>query len=71
MTNDMVVKKLNEWKPISTGLAGRPKSRWRNGIQEDLRIVKTNNWTKCTQDWVKWMNVVEKAKTFKHRSCGA
>jgi len=29
MANDMVIKNLCEWKPISTRLAGRPKSRRR------------------------------------------
>jgi len=45
-------------------LAG-PKIKWENDIKEDLRIMKINNWTKCIQDWVKWKEVVEEAKTFK------
>jgi hypothetical protein len=39
MTNDRVVKKLCEWKLISSGLAGRPKIRWENDIQEDFTII--------------------------------
>jgi hypothetical protein len=35
MTNGVVIKNLYEWKPISTRLAGRPKSRRKNGIKED------------------------------------
>jgi len=66
-----MVQKLYEWKPISTRLAGRPKVRWENDIKEDLRIMEINNWTKCIQDRVKWKEVVEKAKTFKQRSCSA
>jgi hypothetical protein len=34
-------------------------------IKEDLRIMELNSWTKCIQDWVKWKEVVEKARTFK------
>jgi hypothetical protein len=30
--DDRIVKKLYEWKPISTRLAGRPKVRWGNYI---------------------------------------
>jgi len=30
-------------------LAGRPKIRWEHNIKEDLRIMKINNWTKCTR----------------------
>jgi hypothetical protein len=38
-----MVKKLHEWKPISTGRAERPKPRWKNDIKEDLRIMKINH----------------------------
>jgi len=34
-----MVKKLHEWKPTSTRLAGSPKTRCENDIKEDLRIV--------------------------------
>jgi hypothetical protein len=33
--------------------------------KEYLRFMKSNNLTKCIQDWVNWKEVVEKAKTFK------
>jgi len=33
-------------------LAGTPKIRWENGIKEELRSMKINNWTKCIQDQV-------------------
>ena len=43
MTNDRMVKKLCEWKPIYSGLAGRPEIRWENDIKEDLTIIKIIN----------------------------
>jgi hypothetical protein len=39
--------------------------RSKNDIKEDLWIMKIINYTKCIQDWVKWKEVVEEAKTFK------
>jgi hypothetical protein len=55
MTNKRTVKKSCDLKPIlSTGLTGRANIRWENDMKEDLRIVKINNWTKCTQERVKW-----------------
>jgi hypothetical protein len=39
MINYRVVKKLYEWKPVSPRLAGRPKIRWKNDINEDLKIM--------------------------------
>jgi len=63
MTNKKTVKKLCDLKPISTGLTGRPIIRWKKDIKEDLRTVKINNLTKCTQERFKSQGVVEKTKT--------
>jgi hypothetical protein len=35
MTNVRLVSKLCEWKPIPARLAGRPKIRWENDVEED------------------------------------
>jgi hypothetical protein len=66
-----MVKKLYYWKPLSIRLAGRPEIRWENDIKGDLRIMGVNNSTKCTQDRVKWKEVVEKARTFEQCNCSA
>jgi len=42
VTYGRMVKKLYEWKPIPTRLAGRQKIRWENDIKEDLRIMNFN-----------------------------
>jgi hypothetical protein len=34
-------------------------------MKEVLGVIKMKNLTKCTQDRVKWKEVVEKAKTSK------
>jgi hypothetical protein len=34
---------LCEGKPISTGLAGRPKTGWENDIKGDIMIMRINN----------------------------
>jgi hypothetical protein len=52
-------------KPTSKGLAGRPRIRWENDIKEDLRVLKTNNWTKLIYGGVKWKEVVERSRTLK------
>jgi hypothetical protein len=71
MTNDRMVEKLYYWKPIYRRLVGRPEIGWENDIKGDLRIRGVNNWTKCTQDRVKWKEVVQKARTFKQYNCSA
>jgi hypothetical protein len=42
MINDRMVKKLYELKPVSPRLAGRPKIRWENDVNEDLKISEQN-----------------------------
>jgi hypothetical protein len=64
VTKERMVKKLYEWKQISTRLAGRPKIIWEKDIKDYLRPMKINNGTKCIQVWVKWKEAFEKAKTF-------
>jgi hypothetical protein len=60
-----MVKKLYEWKPVSPRLAGRPKIRWENDINEYLKIMTITKWTKFVHGQVIWKEVVEKAITFK------
>jgi hypothetical protein len=48
---------------MPTRLAGRPKIRLENDVEEDLRIMRINKCTKCVQNRVIWREVVEKATT--------
>jgi hypothetical protein len=64
MSDNRMVKKIYEWKPISTRLQGRPKSRWDDNVKQDICKMKIKNWTVCVQDRGKWRDVVEKARTF-------
>jgi hypothetical protein len=48
---------------IRTGLAGRTKIRWEKDIK-GVRVIKTNNTTKCIKRQVKWKEVGEKAKMY-------
>ena len=49
ITNDRMVKKLYEWKPISTILAGRTKIRWKTDKKEDLRVMKIKTGQKASK----------------------
>jgi len=44
---------------------GRPKNRWEYDIRNDMKKLKTKNWTSYIQDRNKWKLYVEKAKMFK------
>jgi hypothetical protein len=64
MSDNRMVKKIYKWKPITTRLQGRPKSRWDDNVKQNICKMKIKNWTVCVQDRGKWRDVVEKTKTF-------
>jgi hypothetical protein len=64
MSDNRMVRKIYKWKPITTRLQGRPKSRWDDNVKQDICKMKIKNWTVCVQHRGKWKDVVEKAKTF-------
>ncbi|PSN44284.1 hypothetical protein C0J52_12965 [Blattella germanica] len=65
MSEDRIVKKLFQWKPLTTRCQGRPKIRWEDDVIEDLKKMKVKNWISCVHDRKRWKKeVVEKAKAF-------
>jgi hypothetical protein len=63
--NLKLVKKILNWKPLTTSSQGRPKYSWEDNIKQDICQMKIRNWTVCVEDREKWKKeVVEKAKTF-------
>jgi hypothetical protein len=47
LPDDRMVKKIHEWKPMSTRSLGRPKSRWEDAVKNDLINMRINNWRDC------------------------
>jgi hypothetical protein len=62
---ERMVKKVYKWKPMLRRPLGRPKNRWEDDIRNDIKQLKTKNWTNCIQDRKNWKLYVEKVKTFK------
>jgi hypothetical protein len=50
MSDNRMVKKIYKWKPITTRLQGRPKSRWDDNVKQYICKMRMNNWTVCVQD---------------------
>jgi hypothetical protein len=57
------VKAIMKWNPIDKRSSGRPKTRWKNDVQKDLRAMKITNWKTSVEDKLAWKKTVEQAKT--------
>jgi hypothetical protein len=42
---------------------GRPKTRWKDDVEADLRAMKITNWKTSIEDKLAWKKIVEQAKT--------
>jgi hypothetical protein len=57
------VKKLTEWEPCSSRAVGRPRMRWLDQVEEDLKKMKVRNWREKCKDRRLWNEIVKQAKT--------
>ena len=44
MENTRTTKKITEWTPYKTRPAGRPRLRWMDQVEEDLKRMKIICW---------------------------
>ena len=57
------VKKLTEWEPCSSRPVGRPRLRWLEQVEEDIKKMKVRNWRQKCKDRRLWNEIVKQAKT--------
>ena len=58
-----IVQKIKGWKPVSRRPIGRPKTRWKDDVLEDIKSMNVSNWKKVAQNRESWKKVVEQART--------
>jgi hypothetical protein len=66
MAEDNNVQKIKRWKLTSKRPIGRPKTRWKNYVLEDIRNMNIRNWKKIAQNRDSWKKAVQQARTL-HR----
>ena len=62
MDTTRTVKKLTEWEPCSSRPVGRPRVRWLDQIEEDLKKMKVRNWREKCKDRRLWNEIVKQVK---------
>jgi hypothetical protein len=63
MAEDNIVQEIKRWKPMAKRPIGRPKTRWKDEVLEDIRSMNVRNWKKGAQNRDRWKKVVEQART--------
>jgi hypothetical protein len=57
------VKKLTKWEPYLSRPVARPRMRWFEQVEEDLKKIKVRNWREKCKDRRMWNEIVKQGKT--------
>ena len=63
METTRTVRKLTEWEPCSSRPVGRPRLRWLDQVEDDVKVMKVRNWTEKRKNRRLWNEIVKQAKT--------
>lgn len=63
MSDDRTAKKALDRNFSGTRARGRPRKRWLDCVEEDVRKLGVTSWRNLAGDRLKWRQVVESAKT--------
>ena len=62
MKNDKTLNKIFNTKPDGVRRVGRPKLRWKDGVDQDMRILEVKNRKKVALDRDEWAKILKKAR---------
>ncbi|PSN43121.1 hypothetical protein C0J52_10468 [Blattella germanica] len=63
MENDRISKRIMTWNPDGRRSKGRPRTRWRDSVEDDLKIMNVQGWKRLAENRAVWKTVVKQAKT--------
>jgi hypothetical protein len=62
MNSDRTIKKNFNTKLDGVRKVGRPKLRWEDGVDVDVRMLEVKNWKNVALDRDEWAKLLKKAK---------
>ena len=62
MPDSRMVQHVFRGHPHGRRLPGRPRKRWLDDVEEDLRKLRVRDWRQQASDRPEWRRVVEQAK---------
>ena len=62
-------RKFTLLEPEGTRHAGKPKLRWLESVEEDLKQMGVRNWRRKSQDREKWRIISEEAMVHQELQC--
>jgi hypothetical protein len=62
ISDDTTLKKIFNTKPDGARSVGRPKLRWEDGVDQDMRISEVKNWKKFALNRDEWTKLLKKAR---------
>jgi hypothetical protein len=62
INSDRALKKIFNTKPDEARSVVRPKLRWEDGVDQDMRILWVKNWKKVALNKDEWAKLLKKAR---------
>ncbi|XP_055371857.1 uncharacterized protein LOC129605884 [Condylostylus longicornis] len=62
MDESKALKRIFEARPLFQRNIGRPKLRWKDGVEEDLRKINITSWWQLTTDREGWRRIANHTK---------
>jgi hypothetical protein len=62
MNNERTPKKIMTAEMKGTRKRGRPRKRWIDEVEEDLKIMEIRSWHAVAKDHEKWRKIILEAK---------
>jgi hypothetical protein len=62
MDNNRTVKKVFNTKPTGIREIGRPKLRWEDDVNQDIKTLGVKNWRNVAMEKKNWQKLLRKTK---------